>query len=636
MKMRRSRLSTLVTHSPAFTLVEMLVATALTVLIMMMFAQIYGTALGTISNQRGIANNDQKARIIGELLRGDLQNMTYRQPGSAYGNVRGIVAMSPGDEVLIDPIKQQGYFYFSENEIGVDTDDVLQFTIWIPVNGSGNHLQTADAIPLLGRAQNLGIANEPELDDGFPGDGRGRSRAAEVCYFLRGGNLYRRVLLLRDPLNSDQQSDPQPTKSDRSRLFGPSSRNYIANSFWNDFDYSATRIFDDPSDSDSNGLTSYLWFNSISSLSNAQGTRNHPIALPWNRFGHLNDQRGGNTNHGMPREWLTSTATSPAGDYFLGRLTHTETSSSSATYPGNETGYHYQLFSRTNSGGMTYDTSLNTIYELEAGTRWAEDLVAANVEAFDVKVWDDASGMFVDLGYGSTYSTPKNQNKLYGSRIASSGADGAYGNSSVDDDGNGTTDDFSELGWPGSDDTINRVFDTWHPNTSLNLGSNRPPYAPVTTTTSQIVYWQKATALTVGTVYLPFAVPGLYDEDFNGNRVLDSGEDLNGNDLLDTYEDANNNNTLDSGEDLNSNSAFDLPRKMASASLRAVVVKAGTTGTTAPEWPLSANSKVYDGSVIWEIQDNRIGLKAIQVTVRYKDVQSGSPRQVTLEHSFVE
>ena len=67
-------------HAPGFTLVEMLVATALVALIMVLFAEIFSQAVGTMSAQRALANNDQKARTFSDTLRNELQRLTVRSP----------------------------------------------------------------------------------------------------------------------------------------------------------------------------------------------------------------------------------------------------------------------------------------------------------------------------------------------------------------------------------------------------------------------------------------------------------------------------------------------------------------------------------------------------------------------------
>src|SRR5690349_21540281 len=61
-----------------FTLVEMLVSVTLVLLMMLMFAEIYGLAQDSISKQKGIAENDQKARILTQVIRRDLDTRTFR------------------------------------------------------------------------------------------------------------------------------------------------------------------------------------------------------------------------------------------------------------------------------------------------------------------------------------------------------------------------------------------------------------------------------------------------------------------------------------------------------------------------------------------------------------------------------
>ncbi|MFG0334115.1 MAG: type II secretion system protein J, partial [Maioricimonas sp. JB049] len=204
-----------------FTLVEMLVATALTVLIMLLFASVFGTAVGTMTQQRGIANNDQKARTLQTVLRGDLEAMTYRQP--SYSNVQGIVPLGPNDVVagLVAP-NQRGYFYYSENDPDLP-DDVLQFTIDVMQNNArGDVVLTGRTGAVMSPVTSH--LNQPEMDDGVD-NGVGTSRAAEVCYFLRDGNLYRRVQLIREPQpNRNPPFDPQPRRDPASGSAGTGAR----------------------------------------------------------------------------------------------------------------------------------------------------------------------------------------------------------------------------------------------------------------------------------------------------------------------------------------------------------------------------------------------------------------------------
>ena len=79
-----------------FTLVEMLVATTLVVMMMLMFTQIYVAAIGSLGQQQAIARNDGKARLVDTLLHGDLQRATSR---SAPSSNQGLISLVKDDVV---------------------------------------------------------------------------------------------------------------------------------------------------------------------------------------------------------------------------------------------------------------------------------------------------------------------------------------------------------------------------------------------------------------------------------------------------------------------------------------------------------------------------------------------------------
>jgi hypothetical protein len=624
-------------HNPraAFTLTEMLVATGLVVLIMMMFAQIFGTALGTIGEQRGMANNDQKARVVTTLLRNDLKNMTYRQPAFPYGDVQGIVALAPGDERIIDPDNQRGYFYYSENSPALNIDDVIQFTAMIEAGNRGNVHRRNQQRPYIGRAVNLvGGPNQPNRDDGNPQNNRGQSRAAEIAYFVRGGNLYRRVFLLRDPITRSQprwESQPGlPNPQHRVPVFGPSppsSRDY-GPGFWRDFDYAATRVFDDPT-VESAGL-SYLWFHSIDSLGNNQGKYNHPIALPWHRFGHLNDQRDFVTNaagmeppdsantpltpwpdnihHGSPREYAIP------GDptTFLGRFTAQETSSNNLNWPGlvDPNGQVFSTFDR--SIPLPFDPDEISIAPLQDGERIAEDILLTNVEAFDVKILDPATGQFVDLGaQPGAFGPATNSNPNYGPAVPAG----------------------------------NNVFDTWHPdafvlpleqslvdgapaNPEAWLPRRLPPRRPLLQHAgANIVTWAPGQPAQPGMILFP--LQGMFSAQEALHRLPNQPSERSNQSFA--YR------CIRSGE-----MGLDGEGNPAQVVDFGQGGQPGMTGMRQPEWPLVPGQIVVENednpanTIVWQCFDNRIGLRAIQITIRYRDIQSNLPRQVTIVHSFVE
>ncbi len=265
-----------------FTLVEMLIAVGLVLLIMTMFASIFQIATESLSKQRGLAENDQRARLLSTIIRADLEKRTFR-------DVIPFAHNQDTSQLGGQLVRRSGYWYYAENDPSDDTDDVLQFTVRSKISA-----QSSDKTPYIGRsivffalpivAQNAGtgvfsvsgdvtgyfpipylattnshvwvagnstpgtqqsndgrysILNvtkngtntditidlslvpplasttifgtiyltelQPELDDGIVGNSLGQSTAAEVSYYLRGGNLYRRVLLIRDANTADAQ-----------------------------------------------------------------------------------------------------------------------------------------------------------------------------------------------------------------------------------------------------------------------------------------------------------------------------------------------------------------------------------------------------------------------------------------------
>lgn len=540
--------------SSGFTLVEMLVATGLVVLIMSLFAQIYSSAIGMLTQQRAMGNNDQKARVLSEILRNDLKYMTYRQTAPEYGTAVGIVPLALGDEEIYDADNQKGYFYYSENDPLNPTDDVLQFTVEV----DPQHIEEF----FVGKAVDLGIGTNQPCNDGGPDNAPGQSRFAEVSYFLRNGTLYRRVLLLRDPLSA---SDEQPGNGPSDRLFVPNAADY-GSGFWNDFDYSVTRRFN-KSGADSLGKESDLWFHGKSSLANVDDTPDSlSLGFPWNRFGFLNDHRNpANPHHGNPREYFDLTGTK-----FLGRFTHEETSSANMPFPGNESdaGF-YNVFNRNvllndNDGNYAIDV-------FENGNRFGEDIVLTNVESFDVEIWDSNIGGFVSLNNDGTTEDSFHYNRIP-----------AYGPHP-------------------SDPTQNNVFDTWHPAAAIQ-GNTTPPRRPLRST---------------GAVYS------------NWNSVPAAG--------------------VSEGDTLLVPSLQSITPPIENRSIVYRAIREGVKGTVWPEFPLTLGNIVQEpdqdpdgvpGSgdesegVWWQCVDNRIGLRAMRITIRYVDQKSRLPKQMTILHSF--
>ena len=447
-----------------FTLVEMLVATALVVLMMMMFAQIFQTAGGLVSNQKGMAQQDQNVRTLTILLRGDVSQRTFRE----------VIPFYPGQDTQdTDDYKsalRQGFFSISENDPDDGTDDVLHLTIKVdegevrtgspqlPFSGRAALIRTADpgaitpipsdppdgsidsaaegAIYLYGDPNDPSVLpnnDQPEFDDGqLTLNGTGSSRFMEVCWFLRNGVLYRRAFLIREryadvvddtlsqPINSNGLRfipGTIPLRMSLRRTPGITA----AASFRRDFDYSA---YYEPTNPNPGGLR----FHDVSSLINAYGPPpatnpnllNMPasLGLPFLRFGSSTNRAStGITSLVIqgPRENLTAGTTNNLTNKqnYIGRFTHRETSHSNFDYPGNVGGG--DPFNDSTALTLTNGEVVEFVSTTERFRR-GEDIVMTNVHSFDIQVWDDTLRAFVNLGGGGTGRYGTTANTDYGNR----------------------------------------------------------------------------------------------------------------------------------------------------------------------------------------------------------------------------
>lgn len=421
---------------PGYTLVEMLVAVALVVLMMSMFAEIFGLAAGSISTQRGIAENDQAARTLTTVIRGDLDKRTFRILVPFFRRE------GSGNGVPPNPFSpRQGYFYISENDPNNDADDVLQFTVNARIIAKNK-----DETPYYGKASlltpwaaYLGNPNQPDADDGqVEPDGTALSALAEVSYFLRHGILYRRVLLIREPLavaganpqpssiapaDADLFDNPPPAGTgmyvivdvgpdgqpgvagtdddgingvdDIAELGWPGSDDLIDSaSFWNDFDFSAymrdedtnaNGTLDPGEDVNLNGvLDTSAAFHGVNSLDNRQGVGGPPVlGNPAYRFGH-------NHRTGQPREYVNG----PGIPRFIGRFTQSETSHGNFNYPQSMSSVGNPM-----SAALTLDLNTGEVLAFANGPRRGEDILLTNVHSFNLEVWDDDLGQFVNIGH---------------------------------------------------------------------------------------------------------------------------------------------------------------------------------------------------------------------------------------------
>ena len=192
-----------------FTLVEMLIAVTLVLLMMTLFTSIFEMATSSLSTQRGIASMDQAARAVTTALRADVAKRTYRYVQPYYPTEAAGNSPTPFGN-------RAGYIYISTNSPYSGLDDIIQFTVSADQTseeldeteyfGASRLLYDLSSDADFGTAAAREVRltsnpNQPEADDASLRTNEfSSSPAAEVCYFVRNGGLYRRVMLLRRPL----------------------------------------------------------------------------------------------------------------------------------------------------------------------------------------------------------------------------------------------------------------------------------------------------------------------------------------------------------------------------------------------------------------------------------------------------
>ncbi|MDA1252789.1 MAG: type II secretion system protein [Planctomycetota bacterium] len=603
----------------AFTLVEMLVAMTLVLLMMTLFGEIFSLATGSMNLQRAIAENDQQIRTLTTVLRGDLQKRTFR-------NVVPFFPLENQDDPTTSFHGREGYFYISLNSSNNAVDNVLQFTVRSTILD-----ELIDDTPYYGAATTLGGSaaflangNQPEHDDGeINPNGAGASTAAEVCYFVRSGNLYRRQLLIREPLAATGADTEQPTRSDGADFFvwnlsaSPPAPVLYTGDFWDDFDYAAfSRYAGDQQTGAGFVGTSALSneYTAGSGGANAVPNGSVPVSLGQSRF-----RFGFNSRTGISREFGDST-----GTFFIGRFTQEETSASNFNYP--------HMASEVSGGGSVLGdgnpmdavgTELNDLVDetggglpdgrvdefqrnastgVSAGARVGEDLLLTNVHEFRIDVWDQRISQYVPIGHSDT-------------TVDGSGAVGDFHTSRQ------LNSSFAPVG--GS----SNAFDTWHPAYDRDNADgdwddttqpDNPPFRPMT--------WDPMGI----SAPVPF------------NSGPDSFWDQTGmttyaaNDVVfPPTEDANLDGFWDvATEDANSNGQYDKSGPVdvhgRVYSYRCVEAGAGPS-ISEPPWGSTPGQyhRTADG-YLWQVQSNLRPLKAIRITVRFLHRRSGKMRQMTL------
>ena len=416
----------------AFTLVEMLTATALALLMMAMLASVFGQVTESINKNRATIEMRSQLRGVADRLRQDLEGVTAPMvppldPASGFGYFEYIEGAFGPIYHPADRNPVGGYTLLrvqnttdskrtlpadSDIRLG-DHDDILMFTT------------QSKREPFLGLHQSVppGSPNPPTPTITYH-----RSDTAEVAWFVRGTTLYRRVLLVGAYSNASTTRPSIPTRNLQSK---DANNNTIPNLTLNAVDGSNFYQFYDVSVHMEGGTRDgivrtnrdqYLRLvpNTLGDLTNRQ-----------NRFSHQPfqyRQGGKDITTYESRHWTQGQTQSaenfPAIRFWgpLGLPTLAESSCWDPYAPNSQTlwRFPYYIGSQGNSGsnpvrprgvpsaGLTYNNTASNlrtnplpsnglhrptglIASYPDGTRAFEDAILTNVLAFDVKIWDPAA-----------------------------------------------------------------------------------------------------------------------------------------------------------------------------------------------------------------------------------------------------
>ncbi len=349
-----------------YTLIEVLTATALTLVMISAVARIFGQISSSVADSRSTLEMSDRLRSAAARLQLDLAGHTVtpippRTPETnegyteiSEGPVGPVIAVIPKDyaayypkDIPVDPTDawaprafkphpDDETIWYADTTVG-DNDDILMLTT-----------RSADR-PFVGRRWNA-VTSQVEAIE---------SHVAEVAWFIRGRTLYRRVLLVAPGVNV---SDP--------RLFPPAG-------FYELNDLSVHAKLDA-----SNNL--YLVANTLADLTRPENRFAHPqdLGFPFDvrRWGELGLPTLRECSHG---NWVAG-ATNP------GQLPITPKPGSSVN------GVIKIDFWNDPHPWEELEPMTGTHFDFFPGPRVAEDVILTNVIGFDIKVWDPGAPIVQD------------------------------------------------------------------------------------------------------------------------------------------------------------------------------------------------------------------------------------------------
>ncbi|GAB6164904.1 hypothetical protein JCM19992_09040 [Thermostilla marina] len=368
----------LVGRRAGYSLVEVLVATTISLIMLGAVIAAFASVMGQMTETRAVLETIDQLRTAGDLLRKDLQGLTVVptppvDPDDQLGYFEwtegpaGTAAVAPGppeypwglraynllDE---DPNKPAGVPPYEDDSTVGDLDDMLMFTT------------RREGSPFVGRATDPN-GNRIEIT----------SQVAEVAWFVRGNRLYRRVLLVMPEILRIADADGDG-RLGLNEWGGPNAGNYFAA-----FDVAVRWEFD-------------TQLNQMFLVPCTLGD----LTKPENRYAH---QVGGYPFHphrvgtwrilGLPTTSESSSNMAAVNWIAGGTLPAVPLSARNTGNPGDSV----NLFDAwTNPYPFAELDPLTGEHTAMQGVRVEEDLVLTNVLSFDVKGWDPQAPVFYRNG----------------------------------------------------------------------------------------------------------------------------------------------------------------------------------------------------------------------------------------------
>jgi type II secretory pathway component PulJ len=338
----------------AYTLIEILVSTALTLMLLMAVVQIFGSVSESIANSRAALEMADQLRAAQMTLQRDLEGVTAtmtppRRPESGEGYFE--YTEGPiGPAMSIDAVAMNTQTPSGANEpdstVG-DIDDMVLFTT------------RTRSSPFVGRVSMIDAAGNSVNS--------AESQEAEVIWFMRGPTLYRRVLLVLPNF------DANLTASGVQMQLGTTP-------FYRDYDLSVRN-------SDGGGA---LAANSLSDLTKPENRFAHRITAGTPFHAHFaysgtNIVRSAWANLGLPTLCECS-----ADGWVAGKRLPTLGTATVGTFDA-----------WLNPHPSSLQDPATGVLKAYMGPRVGEDVVLTNVIGFDVKAWDPTAPVLLVSPGGS-------------------------------------------------------------------------------------------------------------------------------------------------------------------------------------------------------------------------------------------